>query len=79
MKKGESVVELQLNALHVPSLGQQLVSMDCLNTRGGVGFQLSERGVPSLSRHGRKWVDVTRHVSGLGVIGNGSKSKRGRG
>ena len=44
LKKGTSVEEVLLNALHVPSLGQHLVSLDCLNKRGGVGFQLSERG-----------------------------------
>ena len=62
---GMSARTVRLQVLHVPSLGERLVSMDCLNKRGGVAFHLSEKGVPMLTKGGGNWVDVKRASNGL--------------
>ena len=65
LHNGGSVNQIPLRALHVPSLGQTLVSMTCLNIRGKIGFNLSEEGVPSLTKSGARWADIRRTSNGL--------------
>ena len=67
-QNGASVRQVHLQALHVPSIGQNLVSMICLNDRARIGFTLSENGVPSLFWRGQKFADVKRHECGLLVM-----------
>ena len=49
---GLEEMTFQLHALHVPTLGQTLVSLGCINRRGGVVFDLSKVGVPTLTKDG---------------------------
>lgn len=41
LHKGMEQTSIRLHALHVPSLGQTLVSLGCINRHGGVIFNLS--------------------------------------
>ena len=56
---------VQFHALHVPSLGQTLLSLNCINKRGGVEFQLSKNGTPTLTQDGKTWADLKKTKNGL--------------
>ena len=56
---------VRLKALHVPSLGQTLVSLSRINKRGQVAFTLSKNGTPTLTQHDRPWADVTTTRNGI--------------
>ena len=60
VSNGSLETKVRLQALHLPSLGQKVVSLTCLNDREGVGFRLSEWRVPSLTRKGARWEDIRR-------------------
>ena len=77
--KGQGVVNLRLHqgtestivkiqALHVPSLGQHLISLGCINETSGVEFYLSKNGVPTLTREGKTWSDVKKTHNGLMLL-----------
>ena len=65
LKNGMESVTVRLHALHVPTLGQTLISLGCINTRGKVSFNLSENGLPTLTQHSRPWADVVAIRHGL--------------
>ena len=65
LHNGAESLTVRLQALHVPSLGQTLVSLGCINKRGKVAFQLSKDGTPTLTQHDRPWADVKATRNGL--------------
>lgn len=65
LHKGVESITVRLQALHVPSLQQTLISLGCINKRGQVAFQLSKNGTPTLTQHEQPWADVTATKNGL--------------
>ena len=59
---------VRLHALHVLSLGQTLVSLGCINRRGGVEFNLSKNGTPTLTMDGNTWADLKKTLNGLFLL-----------
>lgn len=68
LHRGMEETTVRLHALHVPSLGQTLVSLACINRRGGVEFQLSKIGVPTLTKDGQTWADLSTTKNGLFLL-----------
>ena len=68
LHNGMETTTVHLCALHVPSLGQTLLSLGCLNKRGGVAFNLSEAGVPTLTREGKPWAEVKSTSNSLLIL-----------
>ena len=68
LHQGTESTIVEIHALHVPSLGQNLISLGCINKRGGVEFSLSKNGVPTLTREGKLWSDVKKTHNGLIVL-----------
>ena len=65
LHRGTETVIVALQALHVPTLGQTLISLGCINKRGGVEFHLSKNGIPTLTQHNQPWVDAKSTANGL--------------
>ena len=59
---------ITLHALHVPSLGQTLVSLECINHRGNVEFKLSKTGIPTLTKDEETWADLKTTQNGLFLL-----------
>lgn len=68
LHQGSQSTKVAIHALHVPSLGQHLISLSCINKRGGVSFSLNEHGVPALNYQGHTWADVNTTANGLLVL-----------
>ena len=51
LHEGMETVTVRLHALHVPSLGQTLVSLSCLNRKGQIEFHLSKHGSATLIKN----------------------------
>lgn len=58
-------MDVTLHALHVPTLGQTLINLGCINKQGSVEFHLSKIGVPTLTQHDQSWADVKSTANGL--------------
>ena len=65
LHNGTETILYRLHALHVPSLGQTLVSLGCINKRSKVAFTLSKNGTPTLTQHDKPWADVVATRNGL--------------
>ena len=68
LHNGLEQTTVRIHALHVPSLGQTLVSLGCINRRGGVAFNLSKAGVPTLTRNNKPWADLKTTSNGLLIL-----------
>ena len=55
LHRGMEHTTIRLHALHVPSLGQTLVSLGCINRRGSVEFKLCKTGIPTLTKDNETW------------------------
>lgn len=65
LHQGMEQTTVRLHALHVPTLGQTLLSLNCLNKRGQVEFNLSKNGTPTLTQDGKTWADLKTTRNGL--------------
>ena len=65
LHQGMEQTTVRLHALHVPTLGQTLLSLNCLNKRGQVEFNLSKNGTPTLTQDGKTWADLKSTRNGL--------------
>ena len=65
LHQGMGELTVRLHALHVPTLGQTLVSLSCINRRGGIAFQLSKNGTPTLTKDDKPWADIKSTRNGL--------------
>ena len=68
LHRGTEETTIRLHALHVPTLGQTLVSLGCINRRGGVEFNLSKNGTPTLTLDGNTWADLKKTQNGLFLL-----------
>ena len=68
LHRGMEETTIRLHALHVPSLGQTLVSLGCINRRGGVEFKLSKTGIPTLTKDDETWADLKTTQNGLFLL-----------
>ena len=68
LHNGMESTTVHLKALTVPSLGQTLLTLGFLNKRGGVAFNLSEAGVPTLIREGKPWAELKPTSNGLLIL-----------
>ena len=59
---------MKIHALHVPSLGQHLISLGAINMKHAVEFNLSKNGVPTLTCEGMTWSDVKKTHNGLMLL-----------
>ena len=65
LHQGMENITVRLHALHVPTLGQTLVSLSCINRRGQVEFHLSKNGTPTLVKNDKPWADIKSTQNGL--------------
>ena len=68
LHQGTESTHVKIQALHVPSLGQHLISLGGINEKHGVEFNLSKNGVPTLTREGNTWSDVKKTHNGLMLL-----------
>ena len=68
LHRGMEETTVRLHALHVPSLGQSLVSLGCVNRKGGVEFNLSKNGNLTLTLDGNTWADLKKTQNGLFLL-----------
>ena len=65
LHQGMEAITVRLHALHVPSLGQTLVSLSCINRKGNIEFHLSKNGTPTLIKDDKPWADIKTAQNGL--------------
>ena len=65
LHNGTDDVTVRLHALHVPSLGQTLVSLTSINRKGQIEFHLSKNGTPTLLKNDVPCADVRTTQNGL--------------
>ena len=68
LHQGDATSVVRIHAFYVPTLKQHLISMLCLNQRGGVDFILSSKDGPSLMHDGKIWCDVRKSGNGLSIL-----------
>ena len=68
LHRGMEHTIVRLHALHVPTLGQTLVSLSCINRRGEVEFNLSKTGIPTLTKNNMTWADLKTTKNGLFLL-----------
>ena len=52
---------IRFHKFHIPTLGQTLVSLGCINRRGGVEFKLSKNGIPTLEEKKMGTPEITQN------------------
>ena len=68
LHKGLEETTLRLHVLHVPTFEQTLVSLGCINRRGGAVFNLNKAGVPTLTKAGHTSADLKTTQNGIFLV-----------